>query len=261
MLKACAFDLDGTLVARDKKELSEAFKKTIQELRKRGIISILITSRSHDEMKKFEKGIYDYFDMSVLSTGGSFYKDGKLIKSHKIKYSDIKETIQFFKEEDVLCAYAHDDGVFYFNRDDEEEVKKKASRFFTNGFQVKEFVENTDFLEFYYNLDFRERAIVIPENKKINAIKFHYHGVIKPKGINKGTGLLEAIHSFNINIEDVIVFGDHVNDIDMFKVAKHAIAMDNAIDELKEYATDICENVVDDGVAVYLEKLIKEGLI
>ena len=54
------------------------------------------------------------------------------------------------------------------------------------------------------------------------------------------------------NCDTVVVFGDGINDIPMFKSADRCYAVANAADELKALATDIIESNEDDGVARWL---------
>jgi len=50
----------------------------------------------------------------------------------------------------------------------------------------------------------------------------------------------------------LVVFGDQINDLDMFKVADEALAVANAIPALKEQATGIIETNEEDGVVRYI---------
>ena len=50
----------------------------------------------------------------------------------------------------------------------------------------------------------------------------------------------------------LVVFGDQVNDLDMFNMADEALAVANAIPALKEQATGIIDTNEEDGVARYL---------
>lgn len=54
------------------------------------------------------------------------------------------------------------------------------------------------------------------------------------------------------NCDKVVVFGDGVNDIPMFKDADRCYAVANAVDELKAIATDVIKSNEDDGVARWL---------
>lgn len=55
----------------------------------------------------------------------------------------------------------------------------------------------------------------------------------------------------------MISFGDDYSDIGMLKLCGKGIAMGNAINEVKQAADDITLTNDEDGVAVYLEKIIK----
>jgi hydroxymethylpyrimidine pyrophosphatase-like HAD family hydrolase len=58
------------------------------------------------------------------------------------------------------------------------------------------------------------------------------------------------------DIKDVTVFGDSVNDIGMFKLAGTAVAVSNALDEVKAVADVVLPHSNDeDGVARYLDKV------
>lgn len=50
----------------------------------------------------------------------------------------------------------------------------------------------------------------------------------------------------------MVCFGDSDNDLSMFALADEAYAMDNALPELKEMATDVIGKNVDDGIAHFL---------
>ncbi|MFI3283575.1 MAG: HAD family hydrolase [Erysipelotrichaceae bacterium] len=262
MIRACAFDLDGTIIVRNKILLGDRLKKILKKLREKGIYSIVITSRSLDEMKNMEEGFYDHFDALVVSTGSLIFKGNTLVKKHLISYKDIEKSLEFFEKNDILCAYSHEDGIFYYSHEIPEDKKHHFQHIFTNGFQVKPYEKGRDFLDFVYNMDFHYnqfKYINIPHNENIEVVPFLRHGHIKPRGINKGTGLKDVAKVMGINSDEIMVFGDNVNDISMFIEAKYAIAVENAKEELKEFATDICGKVSEDGVAKYLEKLEKEG--
>ena len=55
-----------------------------------------------------------------------------------------------------------------------------------------------------------------------------------------------------LNCDKLIVFGDGKNDIDLFQIADESYAVENAVNELKDYATDIIPSNNDDGVAKWL---------
>ena len=71
-----------------------------------------------------------------------------------------------------------------------------------------------------------------------------------PKAASKANAALEL--KALLGCEKLVVFGDGLNDIDLFKVADEAYAMENAVPELKAIATGIIASNQDDGVAKWL---------
>jgi len=51
---------------------------------------------------------------------------------------------------------------------------------------------------------------------------------------------------------DAVVFGDNLNDIKMFESASRAIAVENAIDEVKQHANEVTGSNEDDSVIKYI---------
>lgn len=63
-----------------------------------------------------------------------------------------------------------------------------------------------------------------------------------------------VLNDIGINSENVMVFGDDFNDLELFHICGFPIAMGNGITELKNCAKYITESNDNDGVAVALEK-------
>jgi hydroxymethylpyrimidine pyrophosphatase-like HAD family hydrolase len=76
-------------------------------------------------------------------------------------------------------------------------------------------------------------------------------------GVSKGRGLLSAMDRRGLKAEEVIAFGDEENDLPMFAVTGSAIAPANARQTVREAADTVIGPNDEDGVAVYLEGLLK----
>ena len=73
---------------------------------------------------------------------------------------------------------------------------------------------------------------------------------------NKGNAVRKLLEILNIPKEDTIAIGDDNNDLSMFEQVGYRVAVDNAIDIVKEKADEITLTNDEDGVAVFLEKLL-----
>ena len=81
---------------------------------------------------------------------------------------------------------------------------------------------------------------------------------ICPPGVDKATGLMVVATALGIDPGDVLVFGDMPNDIPMFRWAGFArVAVANAHPQLRALADETTLTNDQDGVAVYLEAMLK----
>lgn len=81
---------------------------------------------------------------------------------------------------------------------------------------------------------------------------------IVSKGIQKAKGVQEIANYLSIDQKDVIAFGDEPNDLELLDYAGWGVAMANGTDQLKGIANDVTPlSNQEDGLAVYLEKLLK----
>lgn len=81
---------------------------------------------------------------------------------------------------------------------------------------------------------------------------------IVSKGIQKAKGVQEIANYLSIDQQDVIAFGDEHNDLELLDYAGWGVVMANGTDQLKGIADDVTPlSNQEDGLAVYLEKLLK----
>jgi Cof subfamily protein (haloacid dehalogenase superfamily) len=115
------------------------------------------------------------------------------------------------------------------------------------------------------------QAAFLPEfdqyfEKEFPHLSFHryfdYMVDIYPKDTSKLTGIKAIANKYGLSLDDVITFGDGMNDLEMIQGVKFGIAMGNAQDRIKEVAYMITDSVNNNGVYNALCKLglIKEKL-
>ena len=79
-------------------------------------------------------------------------------------------------------------------------------------------------------------------------------------GIDKASGARDFAEHVGIRVADLMVIGDGMNDIPMFRVAGFPVAMDGAESELLGQAVDVVLDVEQDGAAAAIEKHILSRL-
>ena len=89
-----------------------------------------------------------------------------------------------------------------------------------------------------------------------NYMKCYFLTILHPLGDKAHA--LDSVHEYlNYSAKDTTVFGDSLNDIRMFKLAGTAVAVSNALEEVKEVADIVLTQSNDeDAVAHYLQKSI-----
>jgi FMN hydrolase / 5-amino-6-(5-phospho-D-ribitylamino)uracil phosphatase len=75
-------------------------------------------------------------------------------------------------------------------------------------------------------------------------------------GCHKAFGLKLLADRYGILPDEIIVFGDGGNDIEMLKMAKHSYAMENAPENVKQNAKFIAPSNEDQGVLTILEQFL-----
>jgi Cof subfamily protein (haloacid dehalogenase superfamily) len=80
---------------------------------------------------------------------------------------------------------------------------------------------------------------------------------ILPEGVNKGEALKELVDHLGLSMEQVICFGDNLNDLEMIRSAGVGVAMKNGRAEVRESADIIAPENFKDGVGVVLRSLME----
>ena len=89
------------------------------------------------------------------------------------------------------------------------------------------------------------RALISPKYDLVQVI---------PRGASKAAALRWLLDRWGLAMEEVIAFGDDVNDVEMVAEAGLGVAMANAVPEVIAVADRITASNTEDGVAVVLEE-------
>ncbi len=270
-IKMVAFDLDGTLLTTDKK-ITEHTRHVIEKAAERGIEIVPATGRPlmgvPEEILNFPCIHY-----LVTSNGARIIEreSRKTLDSMLLSYENAKEILAIFKEYDTMRdvfydgqGYTEGKKLAYLDRyilnpamvgylrrsripvDDIEELVLKERRaadkvqaLFADPDERKEAFQRLK------ELPAAEPSCSIRNNIEVNAA-----------GVHKGVALIKLGRRLGIAEEEIMAFGDGVNDIRMLQSAGAGIAMANAVQEVKDAADDVAMSNDEDGVAAYIESHI-----
>ena len=106
-----------------------------------------------------------------------------------------------------------------------------------------------------------EEAQKIVDRENLNVILsdsgYGYH--INSKGVNKGSGFLEAIKILDVDLNDVIAIGDSETDVPLFKIVENSIAVSNSTENLKKIAKILTTKKSGEGVLEGLDSILSES--
>lgn len=74
------------------------------------------------------------------------------------------------------------------------------------------------------------------------------------KGVSKAVGIKKLVEALNKDMQDTIAFGDGRNDLEMLEEVNTGVAMGNAVPEAKAVANEVCQDVINDGITLWLKE-------
>ena len=260
-------DLDGTLL-NSEACLSKTTCTILNRLIEKGLPLTYATARSLNTASQVTQGVH--FQLPVIVHNGVFIKDpqsGKILIMNSFS-DDIRMMIMDFISQDLYpIVYSVIDGkeAFSFIERYASQAQRDflATRRNDPRYHPVSTIEELLAGDIYY-------VTLIDDCGCLNALKMKYDEdyrcllsqdvytpewwlEIMPKGISKAHAI-EQLKEL-MGYDYIVVFGDGVNDLELFDVADEKYAVANADDRLKERATDIIGDHDEDGVARYLEAL------
>lgn len=246
-MKYFFFDIDGTLaVGRPGEQyVPETAQYTLKALEEAGHMIAIATGRSYNRAIGYMRDLG--FHNMVSDGGNAIVIDDQLLYCHPL---DRDACIAFLEEciaRDMTWAVTTDmSGVRY----------TPDTRFITysEDFPYMQGVLKED-LDIYKERDIYKIYVACPigvENE-LETLRHLPYGRFNDRYIyiqpdDKAQGIRDFLKHVGGDIHDVVVFGDHVNDLSMFTDDWINIAVGNAVPELKAKATYVTKRAEDDGI-------------
>ena len=240
------FDIDGTLTNEKTHQIVPSAQATLEKLKENGHFVSIATGRAHYKAISFTNKINIY---NIVCNGGGCIVINDEIKD--IQPIPLQQTIHILEEADK-----NNIGWLLALKDDDSVVMRDYRFLEQAGFRK----ELTSY-QFDSSLDYHDLSSIMkmylaytPEMEKdlpwineVGRLRMFPEYVIYQYDAKKD-GIIRMMEYLNAPLEDVVVFGDDLNDLVMFDSMWTSIAMGNAKEELKKKATYITDKNVDDGI-------------
>ncbi len=256
--KLVFFDIDGTLIhhRKDKSYIPDSAVEAVKKLKENGHTVAIASGRGFFQMMD----LMEYLDVDkAVSFNGHELVDGdKILFRQPLHKEDVKKLIDRLLVKRRPFIFWTEDGMYlkdffgFVRMRHYMEAKPIAniSSEFAYVPELKKFDYERDIEKDIYS--FMVISPLFKEFAEYENILFKAWGSkgfeVTNKDMSKLSGVKEMAKYLDFDLDDVYVFGDSYNDIEMIGGIKNSIAMGNGVDEIKEVAAFTTKDIDEDGI-------------
>lgn len=268
MIKAIFFDIDGTLMSSQSRAL-ESTKQAIAAAQAKGILCGIATGRGPVDLA--QRIDHLPMDMYVTYNGQLVFTDQLDLYRHPFEAEVLAEIVRFADEEFrqiIFGGRTRVDGSYLMQQSQGKWLKRLAGKMPT-WFPVRASKKMMQKINTHRKPGRYSKLAIIHEpvyqcvlysaeseeaylRKRLPNCSFQrsnpYSVDIIPKGGSKLLGIQQFLSQNDLRLEEVMAFGDHLNDIEMLQGVAIGVAMGNAQTETKAAADFVTKTNDDDGI-------------
>ncbi|SET02711.1 HAD family hydrolase [Thorsellia anophelis] len=257
MLNALALDLDGT-VLNSHHQISAYLKKTVTEIAKKYPVFI-VTGRHHAAARPYHQQLG--LTTPIICCNGTYaynYAKDEAFLANPINREHALMLYEHLISHALKTVVYTRDYMAFDNKNPPDYIQSLIAWAATNA-QEYDIIRGLDDLrQEILNHAYIWKMVVegdgveaIMQDSDINQYfvceqSWHNRFDISAIGNTKGSALVKLLAELDLSDKKVVAVGDNYNDISMFKVAEHSIAMANAAANVKAHSISVTEKSNDD---------------
>ncbi|HEW6682284.1 TPA: bifunctional Cof-type HAD-IIB family hydrolase/peptidylprolyl isomerase [Streptococcus pneumoniae] len=251
-IKIVFFDIDDTLRNSKTGFIPTTIPTVFKQLREKGILTGIASGRGIfgvvPEIRDLKP---DFF----VTLNGAYIEDkkGQVIYQHQIEKSDVEEYISWAKQEGIEYGLVGSHDAKLSTRTDM--MSEAINPIYPDLDVDPDFHEKEDIYQMWTFED-KGDDLHLPDSlsDKLRMVRWHQHSSdIVPISGSKATGVEKVVEHLGLKPEKVMVFGDGLNDLELFDYAGISVAMGISHDKIKEKADYITKTLEEDGIFAALE--------
>ncbi|CCV64045.1 similar to NAD superfamily protein, hydrolase 3 type [Alteracholeplasma palmae J233] len=262
-----ALDLDGTLL-NDFSKLSDTTIKTIKKLEEIGHFPVIATGRPYHSCSMFHEELG--LKTPLISDNGGSIRNPKDPKFQSIiQRIDLAVSHKLFQKTKpyLISAFFSDNSHVYAYKDSEYlKAIFQSDGVPTTQVEFDQIDIAPTGMVYLIDVNHKEEFEAMIESEFKNLIQYRLWGSdykhslyeLYVPNISKASAINTLASMYGVPKEQIMVFGDGINDIEMLLDAEYGIIMENAhvdVKGLTKYKTSFSNH--DDGVAKYLQEFFK----
>lgn len=269
-IKLIVSDIDGTLVSSNN-VLSELTIQQVKELQKKDVLFSLASQRVHSSIVPLAKDLG--IKIPFISLNGALIQDAyqqTLLNKSVIDKKYVERALKLAEASYVKIALCYNDRIVY--TEDNSVVRDFMTRLGTTYTLVDSYDGYLDNVLEIIMLGNDKNVIKSIQRKmtppfglylkvkyfRSQAFQNVFNLEIIRKKVNKKIGLKILAKHLDVKKEEVLVFGDWYNDRDLFQFGGTNIALENAVDELKDMADYVTDQSNDEDGVAHILKMIND---
>ena len=251
-IKIIFFDIDDTLRNSKTGFIPSTIPTAFKQLRDKGILTGIATGRGIfgvvPELKALKP---DFF----VTLNGAYIEDkkGNVIYSNKIAKDKVEEYITWTKEVGIDYGLVGSQAAKLSRRT--EMISQAIDPIYPDLEVDPDFYQKEDIYQMW---TFEEQGddLVLPDTlaSTLRMVRWHEHSSdVVPISGSKAAGVAKVVDQLGLKPENVMVFGDGLNDLELFDYAGISVAMGVSHEKIKEKADYITKTLEEDGIFDALE--------
>ena len=251
-IKIIFFDIDDTLRNSKTGFIPSTIPTAFKQLRDKGILTGIATGRGIfgvvPEIKTLKP---DFF----VTLNGAYIEDKKsnVIYSNKIAKDKVEEYITWTKEVGIDYGLVGSHAAKLSRRT--EMISQAIDPIYPDLEVDPDFYQKEDIYQMW---TFEEQGddLVLPDTlaSTLRMVRWHEHSSdVVPISGSKAAGVAKVVDQLGLKPENVMVFGDGLNDLELFDYAGISVAMGVSHEKIKEKADYITKTLEEDGIFDALE--------
>ncbi|QLB13766.1 hypothetical protein EV697_106105 [Bisgaardia hudsonensis] len=256
-IKIVFFDIDETLFLKEKDYLPESTFLAIQKLKKAGVLVGIATGRARFSFPKKLNEIVDVLDIDIFVTINGQYVEyqGCVLENNSISIDQLKRVIGFCDSQKINYAQVVNHNIFV---SEASHKLKNALDPITTEYSIdKDYYQQHNVLQLLAFYDETKDDLVKNANilEGLKVVRWHKDSVdILDVNGSKARGIELVVNHLGLTMDNVMAFGDGLNDLEMLSSVGVGVAMGNAREELKQVATHVTDHIEEDGIYNFLVK-------
>ena len=251
-IKIIFFDIDDTLRNSKTGFIPSTIPTAFKQLRDKGILTGIATGRGIfgvvPELKALKP---DFF----VTLNGAYIEDkkGNVIYSNKIAKDKVEEYITWTKEVGIDYGLVGSHAAKLSRRT--EMISQAIDPIYPNLEVDPDFYQKEDIYQMWTFED-QGDDLILPDTlaSTLRMVRWHEHSSdVVPISGSKAAGVAKVVEQLCLKPENVMVFGDGLNDLELFDYAGISVAMGVSHEKIKEKADYITKTLEEDGIFDALE--------